>query len=198
VSGHIAATPQYDHSQFIEREELSMDAMLNEARFDFVSNQDKAFILAFNHEMTQLGYDFGGKIGGGYCWGKYMIIYTKSGVKSKNVYARIYMRDERIALRLFFSDIDKHRPYIENAPSHIKAVFVGDFGKCQHDKNEKDGKCQFRKTYTIDHQLIEKCNGLTFEFRNPNLTDLNDYVALFTEFYPKKKPSKNFIPSATK
>ena len=44
---------------------------------------------------------FGGKIGSGYCWGKYMVIYRKSGVKSENVYARIYMRDADIVLRLF-------------------------------------------------------------------------------------------------
>jgi len=120
-----------------------------------------------------------------------MIIYTRSGVKSKNVFARIYIRDSSIVLRLFFSNIDKHREYIENAPSHIKGVFVGDFGKCQHDKDDKDGKCQFRKTYTIDDQLIEKCNGLTFEFHNPRIQEINGYIGLFTEFYPKKKAVKN-------
>jgi len=33
-----------------------MDTILNEARFDYLSNDDKAFILAFNDEMTRLGY----------------------------------------------------------------------------------------------------------------------------------------------
>ena len=65
-----------------------MDDILKEERFDFISNDDKAFILAFNDAMTKLGYDFGNKIGSGFCWGKYMVIYTRSGVKSKNVYAR--------------------------------------------------------------------------------------------------------------
>jgi hypothetical protein len=172
-----------------------MDTIIKEERFNFISLDNKAFILAFNDEMTQLGYDFGGKIGSGYCWGKYMIIYSRSGVKSKNVFARIYIRDESIVLRFFLNNIDKHRQYIENAPSHIKAAFVGDYGNCKHDHDGKDGKCQFRKTYTIDNQSIEKCNGLTFEFRNPSLTELPDYIALFTEFFPGKKAVKNAAAS---
>jgi hypothetical protein len=164
-----------------------MDDILNEEKFDFVAQNHKTFILAFNDEMAKLGYDFGNKISNGACWGKYMIVYNRSGVKSKNVYARIYIRDSSIVLRLFFSQIDKHREYLEHAPSHIKEVFVGDYGKCKHDHDDKDGKCQFRKTYTLDGQFIEKCNGLTFEFPNPTIEQLNDYLALFTVFYPNKK-----------
>jgi hypothetical protein len=167
-----------------------MKVFLNEERFDFISSDNKSFILAFDNEMNQLGYDFGGKIGSGYCWGKYMLIYRKSAVKSERVYARIYIRDESIVLRLFLNDIDKHRALIENAPPHIKDPFINDHGRCQHDKNEKDGSCRFRKSYTIDGQFIEKCNGITFEFHQPNLEKLPDYLALFTEFYPKKKMSE--------
>ncbi len=168
-----------------------MDALLNESRFDFLSPSDKAFILAFNTEMAHLGYDFGGKIGSGYCWGKYMVIYTKMGVKSKTAYARIYIRDTDIILRLFLNDIDKHRPFIENAPAHIKEVFTGDFAACKHDRDDGDGKCQFRKTYTIDNRFIEKCNGLTFEFHQPSVDALSDYIALFVEFFPQKKARAN-------
>ena len=164
-----------------------MDELLKENRFDFVSNHDKAFILAIDDEMTKLGYDFGDKIGSGYCWGKYMIVYTKSGVKSKNVFARIYIRDANIVLRLFFNKIDNHREYIKNAPSHIKEVFAGNYGNCKRCHDDKDGVCMFRKTYTLDDQVIEKCNGTTFEFHNPNIHGLKDYIALFTEFYPQKK-----------
>src|SRR5512146_65521 len=113
-----------------------MDDILKDEKFDFISRPDKAFILAFNEEMSRLGYDFGDKIGSGYCWGKYMLIYTRTGVKSKNVYARIYVRDADVVLRLFFSNIDKHRTYIEKAPTHIKDVFVNDFGKCKHDRDD--------------------------------------------------------------
>jgi hypothetical protein len=161
--------------------------ILNEDYFSFISNNDKTFILAFNDEITKLGYDFCGKIGSGFCWGKYMIVYTKSGVKSKKVFARIYIRDESIVLRLFFSKIDNHHEYIENAPSYIKEVFVGDYGNCHRCHNDKDGLCKFRKTYTLEDCLIEKCNGNTFEFHNPSINKLIDYLDLFIEFYSIKK-----------
>jgi RimJ/RimL family protein N-acetyltransferase len=165
--------------------------ILNEERFGFISETDKGFIHAFNEEMSKLGYNFGDKIDSGYCWGKYMILYRKSGVKRDKVFARIYIRDTEIVLRLFFNDIDKYCEFIENAPSHIKDVFIGEDGNCQHCHNDKDGVCRFRKTYTIDNRLIEKCNGITFEFQNPNIQRLPDYIALFTEFYPSKKERKS-------
>lgn len=169
-----------------------MNTLLQEQRFDFVSSEDKAFMVAFNDEMTRLGYDFGNKIGDGYCWGKYMVIYTRTGVKSKNVYARLYLREPRIILRLFLSSIDEHRAFLESAPAHIKEVFAGPFGDCEHCHNEKkDGRCQFRKTYTLDGRLIEKCNGNTFWFFNPSAERLEDYMALFTEFYPRKSGKGN-------
>ncbi len=168
-----------------------MDRLLQEERFHYVSETDKAFILAFDDEMTRLGYEFGNKIGPGFCWGNHMIIYTKSGVKSKNVYARIYIRDTDIVLRLFLSNIDKHREFIEKAPAHVKEVFVGEYAACKHDRDDGEGKCQFRKTYTIDNRRIEKCNGLTFEFPRPSAELLTDYIALFAEFFPQKKARGN-------
>ena len=167
-----------------------MPEILSERRFDFISHQDKAFVNAFNAEINRLGYDYGDKIGSGFCWGKYMIIYTKTGVKSKRVYARIYLRETSVVLRLFLSQIDKHRQYIENAPAHIKEVFSGEHGRCQHCHNEKDGRCKFRKTYTLDNYLIEKCNGVTFEFHEPDTAKLRDYIDLFTEFYPARETRK--------
>jgi len=162
------------------------DNFLTDEKFNFIAAHDKAFIYAFDDEMVRLGYNFGNNIGSGFCWGKYMIIYTKTGVKSKKVYARIYLRDSSIVLRLFLSDIDKHRDYVQNAPAYIKEVFTGDFGNCKHCHNEKDGVCMFRKTYTLDDRFIEKCNGSTFEFHEPSLKKLGGYVSLFTKFYPAK------------
>jgi hypothetical protein len=164
-----------------------MEAILKEDRFDYVVDRDKKFILAFNDEMTRLGYDFGDKIGSGFCWGRHMIIYTKAGVKSKTVFARIYMKEAGIVLRLFLNKIDRHRQYIEHSPSNIKEVFVGNDGTCQHCHNEKDGLCQFRKTYTLEDRFIEKCNGSTFEFHNLSIHEIKEYIALFTEFFPQKK-----------
>ena len=163
-----------------------MDDFLQEKRCNFIAREDKNFIRAFNLAMSSLGYDFGDKIGSGYCWGKYMLIYTRSGVKSKKVFARIYIQNETIVLRLFLNDIDKHRQYIENAPPHIKQVFAGEHAACRHCHNDHEGVCRFRKIYTLDDRLLEKCNGVTFEFHHPMVPKLPDYMALFTEFYPKK------------
>lgn len=165
-----------------------MKDFLQGESFAFMSETDRQFIYTFDEAMNSLGYDFGDKIGSGYCWGRWMLIYTKTGVKSKQVFARIYLREDGFVLRFFFSDIDNHREFIENAPSHIKEVFVGEYGKCKHCHNEKNGKCRFRKTYTIDGRLIEKCNGFTFEFHQPTLAGLPDYLALFSEFYPSRRP----------
>lgn len=160
---------------------------ISESRFDFISDTDKQFIIAFDEEMKRLGYDFGNDIGSGFCWGRYMIIYSKKGVNSKKVIARIYIRDDgSIVLRLFLNDIDKRRAYIENTEPYIKNVFTGLHGDCSHCKNDKDGVCRFRKTYTLDGRLIEKCNGIVFEFHMPDVTKLPGYVGLLREFYKTK------------
>ncbi|OGO91329.1 MAG: hypothetical protein A2Y17_04990 [Clostridiales bacterium GWF2_38_85] len=166
-----------------------MKDVISKERFDIINASNKAFILAFDTEMRGLGYDFGGDIGKGYCWGPYMIIYSKVGVKATQVAARIYIRENNIVLRLYFSNIDKHRAYIENAPSHIRDVFTGDHGNCNHCENghRKDGNCKFRKTYMIDDRNYEKCNGVVFEFWQPNMEKLPDYVDLLKEFYAVKR-----------
>ena len=112
-----------------------------------------------------------------------MIIYSKSGIKSKKIIARIYIKDDCIILRLYLNKIDKHRNYIENTPEHIKSVFINDNGRCDHCHNENNGKCKFRKAYTLDGKFIEKCNGKTFEFHHPNIEKLEDYLELLSEFY---------------
>ncbi|WMJ88949.1 hypothetical protein [Anaerocolumna sp. MB42-C2] len=164
-----------------------MKTILAEERFNFISDENKKFIIAFNNEISKLGYGFGGNIGSGYCWGKYMIIYSRIGIKSKKVVARIYIREDSIVLRLFFNNIDNHRDHIEHSPKYIKDVFTGEYGKCNHCHNDKGGKCRFRKTYSIDNKFIEKCNGITFEFSEPDLKKLPDYMNLLNEFYPKRR-----------
>lgn len=166
-----------------------MKTVLAEERFNFISAENRAFILAFDNEISKLGYGFGGNIGSGFCWGNYMIIYSKTGVRNKKVAARIYIRSNHIVLRLFLNQIDKHREYIENTPTFIKEVFTGEHGNCHHCHNDKGGVCKFRKSYTIDNRFIEKCNGITFEFWEPDLEKLPHYISLLTEFYFMKKKS---------
>lgn len=167
-----------------------MDQLLGEPRFDFLSAEDQQFILAFDAQMQALGFGFGSLIGDGYCWGRYMVIYRRKGVKSDKVVARLYLRDDGVVLRFFFSDIDRHRTYIEGASAHIQAVFTGPAADCQHCHNQKDGKCRFRKTYTLFNRRIEKCNGLTFEYAHPRLEYLDDYMALFREFYAPRRAAR--------
>ncbi len=164
-----------------------IDTLLAEERFSFLSEEDKNFIRTFTDALENAGYTFGGKIGPGFCWGRYMILYTKANIKSKQVAARIYIREDGIALRLFLNDITKHTDYIKNAPSEIQKAFLGDAGNCGHCKNEKEGVCKFRKSYKIGEEKIEKCNGWTFTFEHPTLANLEDYLHLFYEFYPPRQ-----------
>lgn len=166
-------------------EQKHINEIIEEDRFSMIKDCDKEFIKLFDKEIKALGYDFGGGIGDGYCWGKYMIIYSKTGVKTKNVVARIFIRENCIVLRLFFNNIDKHRNYIENAPKHIKDVFTCGRGDCSC--NPQKDNCRMRKTYTIDNRLIEKCSGVVFEFDDPTIDKLYDYVNLLHEFYPPKQ-----------
>lgn len=163
----------------------NMEEILTEERFNIISEQNKAFIIAFDKEIGELDYDFGGKIGSGFCWGPYMIIWSKVGVKAKKVVTRIFIRENGIILRLFFNKIDDHRAYIENAPEHIKNVFLSGHGDCSC--NPKKENCNFRKSYEIDGKPIEKCSGVVFEFWEPNLLKLRDYMDLLKEFYASKR-----------
>lgn len=163
-----------------------MENLHSDAKFDFISEENKSFIIAFDEEIRKLGYASGGGIGSGYCWGKYMIIYSKNGVKTNKVIARIYIREKGIVLRLFLNRIDDHRKFIEDAPDYIKKVFTGEYGRCKHCKNQKGNDCRFRKTYTVDDSLVEMCNGITFEFWEPTREKISDYMELLSEFYPKK------------
>jgi len=164
-----------------------MRKQLSEEKYSFIHQKDKDFIIAFDEAMLKSSYESGGTIDNGFCWGRYMIIYSKAGVKSKKVAARIYIRDNEIVLRLFMNEIDKHRGYIENAPEFIRLPFTGAHGSCNHCKNDHEGICKFRKTYILENHMIEKCNGVTFEFYKPDLNKLPEYIALFREFYPIKK-----------
>lgn len=160
-----------------------IEEQLEEQEFQFISQANKNFIIAFTKALEGLGYTYNNSIGSGFCWGKYMLIFRRANVKSKNVAARIYIKEDSIILRLFFNNVTKHAPYISAAPGYIKRAFTGEYGNCKHCKGEH---CKFRKDYEIDGVAVEKCNGTTFEFPAPALEHLTDYINLFLEFYPKK------------
>lgn len=169
---------------------VPIETILTEARFDYVTPEDKAFIVAFDAAMQKLGYDYGGTIGSGYCWGTNMVIYSKSNVKAKKVAARVFMREDGIVLRLFFSKVDQQRAFIEAAPDYIREVFTGPHGDCHFCEHKPDGVCSFRKTYTLEGRQIDKCSGVVFEFWEPTLAKLPDYMDLLGAFYGPKRKAK--------
>ena len=171
-----------------------MKELLSDEKFGFVSEKDKDFIIAFNDAITGAGYENNG-IQPYVVFGKYKIEYSKAGLKSKKYVARIYIRDDGIVLRLYFTDIDKHREYLENAPDFIKIPFINERGKCGQCEKDgggigKKGKCSFKKTYTINSILYEKCAGDNFYFDNPDVHSIAQYIELLTEFYPDRKRGK--------
>ncbi len=111
-----------------------METTLKDLKYDFITHDDKTFIIRFDAEMEKLGYTSGGIIGNGYCWGRHMVIFRKSGGKDK-----------------------------------------------------QDGICKFRKTYTLEGREISKCNGLTFEFWEPDMAKLPNYIELLRTFFPGRK-----------
>ncbi len=160
-----------------------MKELLKRDEFSFIKKANKDFIIAFDAQMDVLGYTFDGSIVPGYCWGKYMIIYTKTGVKSRKSYARIYIRDEDIILRLYFSNVDKYREAIESAPDFIQEAFTGNFPLCNHCQGKTE--CIHQKRYTIHEKQYEVCDGRAFWFFKPELFQLTEYMKLFTAFYPQ-------------
>lgn len=162
----------------------SLKEILAEDRFKIISMTDKAFIIAFDKAMNDMGYDFGGTISGN--WDLMAIIYGKTGTKSRPCPARIHIEnDGKICLRLYLHKVDDHRQYIENASAHIMDLFINVIGKCSG-CNFKDGKCKYKNTkiYTIGGRLFHKCY---FELTSMAVENIPDYIDLLSEFYPTKK-----------
>ena len=162
----------------------NMEEMLSRRRFNFVPDANKAFMLAFDKAMNELGYDLGDFIGDGYGWGLYMIIYGKTGTKSRPVAARIYIQHNgEVVLRFHLNKVDKHSNHIENAPEYIKDAFIFEGGDCK----SCNSMCAPGKQYTIHGQQMQKCNHYVFNFYGPTLDKLPGYLDLLLKFYPKKK-----------
>jgi len=162
----------------------TINDILNDAKFPSITENDKAFIIAFDDAMNGWGYDFGGKYAGKLKFYEAQITYAKTGTKSRTPFARITIQKDHITLRFYFKDIDKHRTYIESASAHIKAAFVFEKGDCI----SCNPKYCTGKNYTIDGQTYFKCLHSVGHLNNPAVERLPDYMALLAEFYPARKP----------
>ena len=181
---HIGKTIKEVINDCLDSSELKkLEDVLSERRFDAISEAEKVFIIAFDKEMNAIGYDYGDSAVSTVYGSVNAIKYGKTGTKSRPCPANIEINENGISLRLFLSKIDKHRQYIENAPTHIKEAFIFKDGDCSG--------CNLNycspKTYTIDGQLFNKCIHKTFRFYNPSVEKLSDYIGLLAEFYPKRK-----------
>ena len=165
-------------------EPKNMEEILSERRFNVLSESNKMFIVAFDKAINDLGYDYGGIIGTGNVWSTMMIVYGKTNTKSRPCAARIYIKEDGIIFRLYLNKVDMHRQYIENASEHIKSAFTTENGRCTFCWE----KCPSRpKAYTIDGEVIQKCQHHTFYFDSPSIDRIPDYMNLLSEFYSKKK-----------
>ena len=162
-----------------------MNNLLSDEKYAFVGQKDKDFILAFNGSMARAGYENNG-IQPYVVFGKYKIEYYKPGNKTKRYIARIYFRDDEIVMRLYFSNIDKHRDAIENSPCFIQKPFIDDSHTCKkpHCKGMGKGKCRYQKTYTINGIPYVKCAEQSFCYYQMDAENASKYVALLTAFYP--------------
>ena len=168
-----------------------MKELLSEEKYNFISDAEKAFIVAFDAAMEDAGYATSG-IQPYVCLGKYKIEYSKADLKTKRFVARIYFRDSGIALRLYFTDIDRHSAITESATPFIKDPFINEVGRCKHCDQQgggigKKGRCSFKKSYTLDQILHEKCAGENYYFSEYSLESIPQYMALLGTFYPPKR-----------
>jgi hypothetical protein len=156
-------------------------------RLDYISSTDKNFIVEFDKEMRRLGFIHGKniKISPIAFWGKHMVSYSKDGLDEK-VVARIYIHNDHICIRMFLTNIDKHRAYIENSPTHIKEVFTNDYAKCRGCKGYQSKNCKYSKQYAIDGRHIQKCRDYCFIFNKPIIEKMQDYTGLLAIFNNKK------------
>ena len=163
----------------------NMEELLCEQRFNVISPSDKAFIQSFDKAINELGYDCENIITSGLTWGFYMIVYGKTGTKSRPCAARIYIQESgEVSLRLFLNKVDKHMKFIENSPPHIKGAFDFTGGDCK----SCNTACAPGKVYTIDGKLMQKCNHSTFYFYAPSVEKLSDFMDLLSMFFTVKKP----------
>jgi len=141
---------------------MDIAELLKEEKFNFVSKENKKYIIHFTKEINSINYDFDGDIRNGFERGNYQIIYSLNGIKGSR-------------------NINKHINYIENATSNIKEHFINNSGLCKYCTEQ----CYKRKTFTINGKEIAKCADV-FEYINPTIKEIKDFIGILKEFYGKK------------
>lgn len=162
-------------------ENQSLEEKFKGRRYSHITENDKAFIVAFDKRMREYGYDIGWPFEWLFFRG---INYVKTGTKNKPTVADVYVKSNgNIQVKFHLNKVDNYRDYIENAPQHIIKAFIFEGGDCTGcNSNFCSGK-----TYTINGKSMHKCNHRVFFFDNPTLENIPDYMELFSKFYPKKK-----------
>ena len=167
-----------------------MEKVLSERKIDITAQSEKAFLLAFDKAINDLGYDFGCVIGSGSIHFPLMINYVKNGTHNSPA-ARVYISEGRVAVKLLLKKITPHFGYIKSASDSIKGVFTSHHGDCAACLN----KCRTQSKYTIDGHFIQKCN-LSRKL-DPSLNKLPDYMDLFMEFFSETADMEQVSPTTS-
>lgn len=167
---------------------MDTEKLLSDETYEFAVQNDKDFIVAFITLMMAAGYENNG-IQPYVVFGKCKIEYFRPGNKTNKYVARIYLRDDEIVLRLYFSNIDRHSAYIAQVPDFIRKPFVDGVHKCKKPncKGIGNGKCRYQKIYTIDGVRYMTCAEQSFCYYGMEAGNASQYVDLLSIFYPQKK-----------
>ncbi len=187
-----------------------MKKLMEQEKYNIISDENKAFLIALDEEMIKMGYEIY-QAEDAWNWAtnwfnaKYMINYTVIEKKPRKYAAHVFIYENGLMLRLFAikygvnslntkdkarSVINPHREYIENAPAHIKELFTIKNTDCDHTHENVNGFCWRLDTYTIDGNVYEKCTGKGFDFWNPAIEKLPDYINMLSEINSKKSTHK--------
>ena len=151
-----------------------------------ISPDDQSFLRALDEGFRKLGYASDG-IQPYVCWGKYVVSYYRPGLKTKKYVSRIYLRDDGILFRMYFSNVDAHMEAVMSAPDYIRAAFTREYGRCTRCRGDKlgvNGTCLHRKSYTLFGTRYDMCDGQVFLFDERTLSAVDAYLSLLCAFYP--------------
>ena len=149
-----------------------------------MNEQDLAFIAAFDEAMHAAGY-VRYKLHDNAYWNSF-IAYIKPGAKTPKIIARIYLHDDSNVLRVYASNVDRRRAYLESAPAFIQQPFSDDSDICKPCKGMHipNGNCRYQKTYTLHGKTHVKCAEQSFRYTNLDAKNAQYYVGLVAAFYP--------------